>query len=148
MAGRGRLNIYQGQMSAYALAEKVYVPGEGVNLETATSIATLLLRDLSRGWTYDHEGRKIPMTERLFLRRLFYLYPLALKHYGKEEAQKVRDMLLAVFASRQIPSTYARLVRLEGENKDKIIRELMTKRILPMVVTKGVRGNKAKATVW
>ncbi|MEM3549227.1 MAG: hypothetical protein QXJ23_09520 [Thermofilum sp.] len=148
MARKGRLNIYQGQMSAYTLAEKVYVPGEGVNLETATSIATLLLRDLSRGWTYDHEGRKIPMTERLFARRLFYLYPLALKHYGKEEAQKVKDMLLAVFTSRKIPPIYARLVNLEGENKDKVIRELMTKRILPMVVPQNVRGNKAKATVW
>ncbi|MCI4407521.1 MAG: hypothetical protein JHC26_00380 [Thermofilum sp.] len=148
MAGRDKLNIYQGQRSAYALAERVYVPGEGVNLETATSIATLLLRDLSRGWTYDHEGRKIPMTERLFMRRLFYLYPLALKHYGKEEAQKVRDMLLAVFASRKIPSIYAKFVNLEGENKDKIIRELMTKRILPMVVPPNVRGNKAKASVW
>ncbi|MCI4407736.1 MAG: hypothetical protein JHC26_01500 [Thermofilum sp.] len=148
MARRGKLNIYQGQASAYALAEKTYVPGEGVNLETATSIASLLLRDLSRGWTYDHEGRKIPMTEKLFTKRLFYLYPLALKHYGKEEARKVRDMVLAVFASRKIPSTYAKFVKLEGENKNKVIRELMTKRLLPMVVPQNVRGNKAKATVW
>lgn len=79
----GRRNIYEGPNSCYAIKEGVYVPGVGINEKTAAGIAALLLRDLKRGYTYDHSCRKIRMTYRLFVRRLNYLIALARKHYRK-----------------------------------------------------------------
>ncbi|MEM4958382.1 MAG: hypothetical protein QXX12_00730 [Nanopusillaceae archaeon] len=90
-------NIYQGSGSCYALNEGIYVPDRGVNLSTALGISYLILRDLRRGWTYDKQCRIIPMTPELARSRLNYLYPLALKHYGREEAEKVRKLIDIIY---------------------------------------------------
>ena len=73
-------NIYQGPRSCYARHEGMYAPGRGINLVSAPAILWMLLRDLRRGYTYNHSCKKIRMTERLFERRARYLIPLCRKH--------------------------------------------------------------------
>lgn len=100
-----RRNIYQGPSSCYATYEGIYVGGRGVDLYTAMGISYLILRDLNRGWTYDKQCRIIPMTPELAMRRLNYLYALSLKHYGREEAEKVRKLINIIYANNfSIPS--------------------------------------------
>lgn len=48
-------------------------------------------RDLSRGWTYDHNCNRIPMTPELARRRAIYLIALMKKHTGRvpEDARAI-----------------------------------------------------------
>ena len=78
------------------------MPGVGINEKTAAGIAALLLRDLKRGYTYDHSCRKIRMTYRLFVRRLNYLIALARKHYRKG-LRFVRDLVDFVLIHGRLP---------------------------------------------
>ncbi|RLG80203.1 MAG: hypothetical protein DRO13_04270 [Thermoprotei archaeon] len=69
--------IYQGRNSCYSLRERFYVkrietPGIDT-ISEAVGIARLILRDLRRGYTYDHSCRKIKITPRLFSRRVRYI---------------------------------------------------------------------------
>lgn len=96
-------NIYEGPHSCYALREKVWVPGVGVNRATAPGIAALILRDYERGWTYSHACREIPMTHGLFIKRLNYLIALARKHYGAREASFMRDLVDYVIIHGRLP---------------------------------------------
>jgi hypothetical protein len=125
-----RMNIYQGGRSAYARFEGAYAPGSGVSLATAVPIAALILRDLRRGWTYDHGGSRVPMTPELARRRLWYLYPLCIKHTGSGCEHVMRLAALA-FLRRQIPPEYAHLVRLEGPNAARVMAELARLGIVP-----------------
>ena len=97
-----RRNIYEGPSSCYAIREGVYVKGRGVTPETAVGIAYLLLRDLERGWTYDHSCNRIPMTPQLFLQRLRYLYPLCVKH-NRESCDLVKALIDYVERHKAIP---------------------------------------------
>ncbi|GEM_PF-411635 len=115
-----RRNIYQGHRSCYAINEGIYVPGHGVNLQTAVSIAYLIFRDFRRGWTYDHQCRKIPMDFELMRKRLFYLIPLARKHYGKEEEKKVKEFVTKAFLQLGIPREYRRYIKIVGLEKLKV----------------------------
>jgi hypothetical protein len=96
-------NIYEGPSSCYARNEGIYVPDGGVNLQTATGIAYLIMRDFQRGWTYDHDCSKIPMTFGLAVQRLRYLIPLATKHYGEAEAEKVRELVDYILEYGELP---------------------------------------------
>ncbi len=108
-----RRNIYEGPNSCYAINEGIYVPGRGVNLETGVSILYLLLRDLQRGWTYDHSCRRIPMTWDLFVRRARYLYALCRKHTGPlGECERLREIIEYAIARRTLPPWARSLVRL------------------------------------
>jgi len=82
-------DIYQGPDSCYGRREGVYVPGKGVSAGNARRYAELILRDLHRGWTYDHSCRRIRMTPRLAVKRLRFLIRLARMHRGEEEARRV-----------------------------------------------------------
>ena len=73
-------DIYQGPDSCYAKREGVYVRGRGVNAGNVNQYIRLILRDLRRGWTYNHSCRRIRMTPRLAARRLKFLVTLAEKH--------------------------------------------------------------------
>ena len=88
-----RRNIYEGPSSCYAIREGTYVRGHGVNRRTAEEILRFLLRDLQRGWTYNHQCQRIPMTWDLFVRRARYLIALARKHYGPAEAAVVARLV-------------------------------------------------------
>ena len=79
-------NIYQGRDSCYAKKERTYITGSKVTPSNMKTFVRFILRDLKRGWTYDHSCRKIKMTKKLAIRRLAYLKALCVKHTGKEEA--------------------------------------------------------------
>lgn len=125
-----RFNIYEGPSSCYALYEDVYVPKEGVNRDTASSILALILRDLSRGWTYGHNCEKMPMDLSLALRRARYLIPLSRKHYSRSESYAVEDIVNEVFQSGKIYGD----VYLEGRNADLVYYELERKGIIKPAV--------------
>jgi len=79
-------NIYQGRQSCYARKEGVYITGSKVTPRNMKTFAKFILRDLKRGFTYDHSCRKIKMTKRLAIQRLVYLKALCIKHTGDGEA--------------------------------------------------------------
>jgi len=79
-----RANIYQGPDSCYAKHEGVYIPGSGVSARTADKFIHFILRDLARGWTYDHSCRRVRMTPTLAKKRLLYLIALAKKHSPRD----------------------------------------------------------------
>lgn len=86
-------NIYQERNSCYAQKEGVYVPGSGVNSRNAPLFIKYILRDLRRGWTYDHYCNRIEMTPELAAKRLRFLVRLARRHSGEAEARKVAKMV-------------------------------------------------------
>jgi hypothetical protein len=92
--------IYTGSRSVYAHKHGVYCPGPGVNVRTARCILNMIDRELKSGWTYDQRGRRIKMTPRLAAKRAVYLIALARKHYGREEARRVAELVRAWLAKR------------------------------------------------
>ena len=97
--------IYLGKNSVYAALEGIYVKqlrNKGTDtLAEAAGIAKLLLRDLRRGYTYDHHGRKIKMTTELFEKRLKFLIFLAKKFGGP--VSKVRELVKYVEKHKRLP---------------------------------------------
>jgi len=73
-------NIYVGPHSCYAIREGVYVPRELPWREKAERIIQLIIRDLQRGWSYDHNCNLIPFAMRHARGRLRYLVTLTWKH--------------------------------------------------------------------
>jgi hypothetical protein len=139
-----RRNIYQGPGSVYARMEGVWAPGSGIrSLESAASIAALILRDYRRGWTYDHYGNVIPMTWDLARRRLVYLYPLAIKH-GAPNPEAVRDLAFRAAATGALPPEYLRYARLEGPQARRVALELGLPAAAPAAAV-GRRGRARKA---
>lgn len=113
-----RRNIYEGPRSCYAIREGVYAYGKGVNLRTGVSILYLILRDLERGWTYDHNCRPIRMDYRLFVRRARYLYPLCLKHAGdKTECRVLKNIIEYAIKHHRLPSEALPYVRIVEHGK-------------------------------
>jgi hypothetical protein len=92
-----------GSDSCYALREGFYVPSKLVDLRTASSVAYLIQRDLKRGFSYDRFCNKIIFTPREARRRLRRLISLAKKHFGPEEARKVRSLVKKVLMGYEIP---------------------------------------------
>jgi hypothetical protein len=92
-------NIYQGPDSCYGMFERIYVPGRGVTARNVKHFIALILRDLRRGWTYDHQCRRIPMDKRLAEKRLLYLVPLAKRHTRDvKQVWAVREAVLDALA--------------------------------------------------
>jgi len=113
-----RRNIYEGPRSCYGINEGVYVVGSGVDLPAAASIAYLILRDYARGWTYNHQCQRIPMTPYLFKQRLRYLYPLCIKHTGNSpECEKVKELIEYVIQNKALPRWAYPLLRIHGIEK-------------------------------
>lgn len=83
-----RTNIYQGENSCYGKKEGIYVTTPGVTKRNYKRYISLILRDYRRGYTYDHQCRKIPMSYNLAKRRLVYLIALAKKHGASKETIK------------------------------------------------------------
>ena len=121
---RGWKPIYEGADSVYARMEGVYVPKRGIrDIEAAASIAALILRDYSRGWTYDHYGNVIGMNWDLARRRLLYLVPLAVKH-GARDLDAIRDLAYSAAATGRLPPEYARYVVLAGPQAARVLAEV------------------------
>jgi hypothetical protein len=97
-------NIYMGPRSCYARHEGIYVEGSGVGVDEAAGIAMLILRDLRRGWGYDKGCRRITIDPVRAIQRLRYLIPLATKHRGSAEAERVKQLVEHVTETGTIPS--------------------------------------------
>ena len=111
-------NIYEGPKSCYALKEGIYVPGKGVNAETAIGILYLILRDLKRGWTYNHSCQRIPMTPTLFVRRATYLIALCHKHTRDPvECRYVDKLVHYVLKHKRLPPEALRKLRIAEAGK-------------------------------
>jgi len=116
-------NIYQGPSSCYAKKEGVWVPGSGVNEETLPAFIALILRDYKRGWTYDHDCRRIPMTDDLAIKRLNYLISLAKKHAGPFAQWLASKSLRELITKYELP---VKTVRLRGRKEalDRVAKEI------------------------
>jgi hypothetical protein len=97
-------NIYMGEGSCWARNERVYVPGDGVDVRSARGILSLIDRELKRGWTYDHSCRKIKMTPNLAKKRAVYLIALAKRHRGSAEARRVAEVVYGWLERRRLLS--------------------------------------------
>lgn len=78
-------NVYMGRNSCYATHEHTYVSPGPMDPGHAAAHLLLHLRDLGRGWTYDHNCNRIPMTEDLFVARSRYLVKLCIEQLGPGE---------------------------------------------------------------
>ena len=101
-------SIYSGPHSCYARYEGMYVAGGAMDLRKAAAHIYLHLRDLSRGWTYDHTCRKIRMTHGLFTRRTLYLAELCRK-MGGNDCQLVEALANFVVETGMLPDCLMRL---------------------------------------
>ena len=133
---RRRKDIYTGSGSVYARMEGAYVPERrGVDLRTAASIAALILRDLKRGWTYDHYGNVVNMNWDLARRRLYYLVPLCVKHAKlggfAHECSDIYELARTAVLRGRLPAKYARMVRLSGPKARAIMKSLAGAGIIP-----------------
>ena len=89
--------------------ERIAKPGIDT-ISEAVAILWLILRDYRRGWTYDHSSkycRKIPMDERLFMKRARYVKTLAAKHgASKSELRRINEIINYVIKYRRLPREY------------------------------------------
>ncbi|RFA94261.1 hypothetical protein [Pyrobaculum aerophilum] len=92
-------SIYSGVQSCYALAEGVYVEGGRMDLAKAAAHLYLHMRDLERGYTYDHECKRIKMTPELFEARSKFLVKLCREQGGSDcdEIERLVDYVLKRF---------------------------------------------------
>lgn len=77
-------SIYSGLRSCYARMEGIYVRPGPMDLGKAAAHLYLHLRDLERGFTYDHECERIPMDWDLFEARSKYLVEICKKQNGRD----------------------------------------------------------------
>jgi hypothetical protein len=67
------VNIYMGRVSCYSVKEGMYVMSGPMDLGRVAAHLFLHLRDLRRGWSYDHDCNRIDMDRDLFEARSKYL---------------------------------------------------------------------------
>lgn len=77
-------SIYSGAQSCYAMTEGMYVEGGRMDLAKAAAHLYLHMRDLERGYTYDHGCRRIKMTPELFEARSKFLVKLCREQMGPD----------------------------------------------------------------
>lgn len=90
--------IYSGPRSCYARNEGIYVAAGPMDLARAAAHILLHLRDLERGWTYDHECRRVRMTPWLFEARTKYLVRLC-----RQQCKEVGVLVEEVLSTRRLP---------------------------------------------
>jgi len=80
-------NIYLGKDSCYARRGLKYCKKKGRkgidSKEEVDCIIRKILNELRKGWTFNHECKRIRMTRKLAERRLIFLVRLACTHGGK-----------------------------------------------------------------
>jgi len=92
-------SIYSGARSCYAIIEGVYVAGGKMDLAKAAAHLYLHMRDLERGFTYDHNCKRIKMTPELFEARSKFLVKLCKEQGGSDcdEVERLVDYVLKRF---------------------------------------------------
>jgi len=121
----GRRNIYQGPSSCYGRNEGAWVPGSGVRPEYLSSFIALIVRDMSRGYTYDNECRVVRADPSYLISRLQYLIALAKKHGGEEAKIYTEEALERLYREYKLPPGVTR-VKLAGYPGalDRVAREI------------------------
>ncbi|ACB40350.1 hypothetical protein [Pyrobaculum neutrophilum] len=91
--------IYSGLRSCYAVNEGMYVEGGRIDVGKAAAHLYLHMRDLERGYTYDHRCRRVEMTPELFEARSRYLVKLCREQGGLDcgEVEKLVNHVLKNF---------------------------------------------------
>jgi hypothetical protein len=109
VAVEGR-SIYSGVQSCYAIMEGMYVEGGRMDLAKAAAHLHLHMRDLERGFTYDHGCRRVKMTPELFEARSKFLVKLCREQGGSDcdEVERLVDYVLKRF---ELPSWALELAR-------------------------------------
>ncbi|MEL9991044.1 MAG: hypothetical protein QXP98_09395 [Thermoproteus sp.] len=95
-------SIYSGIRSCYAKKDGVYVEPGPMDLAKAAAHLYLHLADLKRGYTYDHECRKVPMGLDLFEARSKYLVEICRKQGGRD-CDEVEELVAEVLRHGQLP---------------------------------------------
>jgi hypothetical protein len=95
-------SIYSGVQSCYAVAEGMYVEGGKMDLAKAAAHLYLHMRDLERGYTYDHECRRIKMTPELFEARSKFLVKLCREQAGTD-CDEVERLVNHVLKKYELP---------------------------------------------
>lgn len=107
MEGR---SIYSGPRSCYAILEGMYVEGGVMDLAKAAAHLSLHMRDLERGYTYDHQCRKIPMTPELFEARSKFLVKLC-REQGGRDCGEIERLVEHVLRHFELPQWALELAR-------------------------------------
>ncbi len=99
-----------GKDSCYAVKEGMYVAPGPMDLGRAAAHLYLHLRDLVRGYTYDHECRRITMDDKLFEARSRYLVKICYEQVKDERVcEKVRELVDYTIRRRELPEWAKRL---------------------------------------
>ncbi|MGC8582483.1 MAG: hypothetical protein ACP5I3_01200 [Thermoproteus sp.] len=80
----------------------MYVETGPMDLAKAAAHLYFHLRDLERGFTYDHECRRVPMSWSLFEARSKYLAEICRKQGGKE-CGEIEELVEEVLRHRALP---------------------------------------------
>ncbi|ABL88082.1 conserved hypothetical protein [Pyrobaculum islandicum DSM 4184] len=96
-------SIYSGPQSCYAIAEGIYVEGGRMDLAKAAAHLYLHMRDLERGFTYDHECRRIKMTPELFEARSKFLVKLC-REQGGSDCDEIEKLVNYVLKNYELPT--------------------------------------------
>jgi len=95
-------SIYSGIRSCYARMDGMYVETGPMDAAKAAAHLYLHLRDLERGFTYDHECRRVPMTWQLFEARSRYLVEICRKQGGRE-CGEIEELVEEALLHRALP---------------------------------------------
>lgn len=94
-----RRSIYSGVRSCYAQYEGMYVESGVMDLAKAAAHLYFHILDLERGYTYDHNCRRVKMTPELFEARSKFLVKLCVDQAGEDcgEIERLVDYVLKNF---------------------------------------------------
>ena len=95
-------NIYMGRNSCYAVNEGMYVSPGPMDLGRVAAHLFLHLRDLGRGWTYDHDCKRIDMDKELFEARCKYLVRIC-RDQGLDDCDDAGDLINEVVRTLKLP---------------------------------------------
>ncbi len=95
-------NIYMGKNSCYATKEGMYVAPGPMDLAHAAAHLYLHLRDLRRGWTYDHDCKRVSMDYELFKARSRYLVKIC-RDQGNDDCDDVERLVEEVIRTLRLP---------------------------------------------
>ncbi|MGC9152697.1 MAG: hypothetical protein ACP5GY_03060 [Vulcanisaeta sp.] len=96
------VNIYMGRNSCYAVNEGMYVTSGPMDLGRVAAHLFLHLRDLRRGWTYDHECNRIAMDRGLFEARSKYLARIC-RDQGLDDCDDAEVLIRDVITTLRLP---------------------------------------------
>jgi len=96
------VNIYMGRGSCYSIMEGMYVMSGPMDLGRVAAHLFLHLRDLRRGWSYDHDCNRIDMDKDLFEARSKYLVKIC-RDQGADDCDAAESLVREVITALRMP---------------------------------------------